>query len=484
MLNTNTRAEFSQATPEAAKLWTLFRERVDPTTKLSFPWTLERLQSAVTDPDLYKELTSGERALSAASCYFAVVSLAKDECLAEFGISKTNMLASYRHHCEQALLHVNILAINDLDSLKALCLYVKASVDMVSSQSLWSLMGLVCRSAELLGVHRDGELLRLGAIETEERRRLWWQIQHIDLIMAVKNGSTPLTFTCDWDSKLPLNVEDDELSPDHTMLEEKPGMTAFSYTLFTCWIMFQQRSFRLLHQQGTVERSLLGPMTDTFISKLEKGLQTQFLQYCDPSTPIDTLLQISARAVLCALRLRRMHETRMLSEDMETATHNKYLDLCMKVLGYTITTLTQPSLKPFHWMGEVSIMWHALITLLVDLPRLTDVSRIKASWMLLSELYGAASFLKDFSLDKRRLRAAELVLAAWKACASNVVVDGIQRPGFITELETIVWQAKVTDGVLPESQISEHTANVPDAQKTFSELLDLDFADIEWSYWQ
>ena len=65
---------------------------------------------------------------------------------------------------------------------------------MVSSQSLWSLMGLVCRSAELLGIHRDGELLGLGAVETEERRRLWWQIQHIDLIMAVKNGSTPSRF--------------------------------------------------------------------------------------------------------------------------------------------------------------------------------------------------------------------------------------------------------------------------------------------------
>ncbi len=220
-------------------------------------------------------------------------------------------------------------------------------------------MGLVCRSAELLGIHRDGELLGLGAVETEERRRLWWQIQHIDLIMAVKNGSTPLTFTCDWDSRLPLNIEDEEISLDDTILKEKPGMTTFSYTLFTCWIMYQQRRFRLVHRQGTVERSLLGPMTDKFINELEAGLQTQFLQYCDPSAPIDTLLQVSARAVLCALRLRRMHETRMTCKEMETAFHNKYLDLCMKVLGYTIMTFTQPSLKSFHWMGEVSMMWHA-----------------------------------------------------------------------------------------------------------------------------
>lgn len=220
-------------------------------------------------------------------------------------------------------------------------------------------MGLVCRSAELLGIHRDGELLHVGAIETEERRRLWWQIQHIDLIMAVKNGSTPLTFTCDWDSRLPLNLDDDELCSENSLPKEKAGMTTFSYTLFTCWIMCEQRRFRLLHRQGTVERSLLGPMTDKFINELESGLQRQFLQYCDPSTPIDTLLQISARAVLCALRLRRMHETRMTCEEMDMTFHTKYLDLCIKVLGYTVTAFTQPSLKPFHWMGEVSIMWHA-----------------------------------------------------------------------------------------------------------------------------
>lgn len=111
-------------TPEAAKLWSIFRERVDPVVKLSLPWTMDRLQSAMADPALYKELTPGERALAVASCYFGVVGLAKDECLAEFGTSKLDMLAAYRGHCEQSLLHINMLAIDDLDSLKALCLYV------------------------------------------------------------------------------------------------------------------------------------------------------------------------------------------------------------------------------------------------------------------------------------------------------------------------------------------------------------------------
>lgn len=234
-------------------------------------------------------------------------------------------------------------------------------------------MGLASRSAELLGIHRDGELLGLGAIETEERRRLWWQIQHIDLIMAVKNGSTPLTFMADWDSKLPTSIEDDDLMKDGPLPEEQPGVNSFSYTFFTCWIMNQQRQFRQKHQ-GTVERSLLGPLTDSFINELESGLQTRFLQYCDPTNPIDTLLQLASRAVICALRLRRMHATRLMSKDMDDAFFTQYLDLCVRELGYTVAAFTQPSLKIFQWMGELSMMWHACKSAAARLSKLTRLT--------------------------------------------------------------------------------------------------------------
>lgn len=117
-----------RATPEAARLWMMFRERVDPVVRLSFSWTLERLQSAVNDATQYKSLTAGERALLVASCYFGVVSLTKDECLAECGTSKADLTTAYRYHCEQSFIHLNILTVSDMESLKALCLYVVSRI--------------------------------------------------------------------------------------------------------------------------------------------------------------------------------------------------------------------------------------------------------------------------------------------------------------------------------------------------------------------
>ncbi|KAJ6790270.1 hypothetical protein PWT90_06586 [Aphanocladium album] len=468
---------------DARKLWSAFRERVEPLIRLSFPWTLERLGLSLATTDEHYELTPGERALAITSCYFGVVSLSKAECVSEFGKPKGEMLEAFRQYSEQSLVNVNMLAINDLASLKAICLYVKASVDRVSSQSLWSLMGLACRSAELLGIHRDGELLGLEAFEIEERRRLWWQIQHIDLIMAVKNGSTPLTFMSDWDSKLPKNIEDGEINSDKELPKENAGTTTFSYTLFTCWIMDQQRGFRRKHQ-GVVQRSLLGPLTDNFVNELESGLQKEFLQYCDPIKPVDALLQLAARAVICALRLRKMHETRLSSNEMDIVFQQEYFDLCMREISYTVAAFTQPLIKPFRWIGEMSLMWHALITLLVDLPHLTDADRMKSAWALLGDLYGFAEFLSDFGVDKRRLRAAELVVAAWKTCATKPALEGKPIPEWITKLELDVSDAANDENVLENHQDAEHTIHTDEEGHTFSDLLNVDFADIEWSFWQ
>ncbi len=109
-----------------------------------------------------------------------------------------------------------------------------AGAERLSTQSTWSLMGLVICNAEKLGVHRDGSLLGLSPVETEERRRLWWQMQHINLGLAVMTGVTPITLMADWDAKLPLNIEDDDLHPGMTEFpKERKGSTSMTYCMFT-----------------------------------------------------------------------------------------------------------------------------------------------------------------------------------------------------------------------------------------------------------
>ena len=69
-------------------------------------------------------------------------------------------------------------------------------------------MGVATRNAERLGLHRDGTYIGLSPYETERRRRLWWFLQQTDLGLAVWAATSSMTLHGDWDTKVPLNIEE------------------------------------------------------------------------------------------------------------------------------------------------------------------------------------------------------------------------------------------------------------------------------------
>jgi hypothetical protein len=157
-------------------------------------------------------------------------------------------------------------------------------------------MGMTMRNAEKLGLHRDGTVLELPPWEVEDRRRVWWQLQHLDLALAVRMGLTPLTMTANWDVNLPSNIEDNDVhNTMTTMPTERKGLTSMSYCLFTYWVLNRQRQ-NFLAKHGRFELSWQSNITlpasekDDMIAQLENGINQNVVQYCDPIKPLDVLL--------------------------------------------------------------------------------------------------------------------------------------------------------------------------------------------------
>lgn len=227
-------------------------------------------------------------------------------------------------------------------------------------------MGLTVRNAEKLGLHRDGSMLGLPPVETEERRRVWWQLQHVDLVLAIWGGMTPLTLTADWDAKIPSNIEDDDIKPGFKeMPKERKGITSMSHCRFTYWVLDQQRRI-LQAKQGRftlswqMNKSLSPESKEDVISQLEDSLNREFLQYCDPLRPLDTLLQLVARALILGFRMRTLHasaygEGRQATEQQREA----LLEASMRCLKYSIAVHSQQSLKHFEWYTKGFFSWHA-----------------------------------------------------------------------------------------------------------------------------
>ena len=245
-----------------------------------------------------------------------------------------------------------------------------AGMERLSTQSLSSLMGLVLRNAERLGIHRDGTLLGLSPVHTEERRRVWWQLQHLDLALAVRSGSTPLLMGADWDAKLPLNIEDEDI---HEGMAEPPnerkGLTSMSYCRFTYWVLDQQRQFFYANKSRFAlswqsNQSLPDSSKDSLIERLEDGINKNFLQFCDPIKPLDTLLQLLARALICGMRMRTLLAVAQSGKAGHASEEhrNMLLTASMQLLEYNVAMHSHPSLGNFQWLVTGFFPWQACMS--------------------------------------------------------------------------------------------------------------------------
>ena len=63
-------------------------------------------------------------------------------------------------------------------------------------------VGLALRVATMLGLHKDPSHFRgMSPIEAEIRRRVWWQLVHIDVLVAIASGLPPMVDLKAWDVK-------------------------------------------------------------------------------------------------------------------------------------------------------------------------------------------------------------------------------------------------------------------------------------------
>ena len=228
-------------------------------------------------------------------------------------------------------------------------------------------MGAVIRNAERCGLHRDGAVLGLLPYETERRRRVWWQLQHLAVALAVRSGSISLTLTAPWDAKLPLNIEDEDIDPHmREAPKERKGLTSMSYTLWAYWLMHQQRSFcradgSRLGFSWAADKSMSGGEKHALINRLEVGLNNKYVQFCDPIRPRDMLIQISARSFICGMRRLTLHPLTYhgrLSELSEKH-RNELLDVCIQGLEYDVALQSNPLIKHFRWRFQGYFQWSA-----------------------------------------------------------------------------------------------------------------------------
>lgn len=232
---------------------------------------------------------------------------------------------------------------------------------------VFSLLGIASRIAERMGLHRDGDSLGLPVLRSEERRRMWWQLQHLECAIAQLVGSVTMTIYAEWDTKLPSNLNDGALRGDlQTLPSERPGLTEMSHCLWRYQILHMQRQNRT--PDGSVQGVawLQSPHValadkDARVEICEQTLNGMFVQFCEPLEPLHTLIQIGVRSFILSARilLRQPALANAKISEMSLQEREDFMGICMKSWEYYILLRKTESLRGFEWHSEIYSQWPA-----------------------------------------------------------------------------------------------------------------------------
>lgn len=256
------------------------------------------------------------------------------------------------------------------------------------------LSGVAVRLARKMGLHRDGESLGLTPFETEMRRRLWWHITHVDFRITDLMGSRPSLDLFFGDTKMPLNVADEDLTPD--MVDpprERTGITPLVHFLVRCEMSEFLRRLILpfsplsndLHWDMLTRPDITAAKKDRMIGELEDLLERKYLRYCDLSVPLHMFASIAMRSGICKMKLIA-HNPRLFAQrcaKMPPPEREIIFVNATKLLEYAALIHGDRRLKKYSWQVGTTYLWDAVLYVLIETLHRKTGPDVDRAWELM-----------------------------------------------------------------------------------------------------
>ena len=271
-------------------LWEIYKENVDPLVRILHRPTARILLINASSTAVSTPLPRPVECLLFAIYFSSVVSLTPSQCKSLLGTEKDVLLSRYRFALEQALARADFLNTSSLMVLQSFVFYLIAVRHVDDTRLVWSLSGLATHLAQAQGVHRDGAHFGIPPFETEMRRRLWWHISILDTRASEDHGTESIFTESFYDTKFPLNINDEDLRPDMTEFpEEHEGTTEISFCLIRFELSALSRKIGAavpgIGPNGQLIRGRTLEEKEKLIEEAHKMIEEKYLKHCDMTVP-------------------------------------------------------------------------------------------------------------------------------------------------------------------------------------------------------
>ncbi|KAI1389584.1 fungal-specific transcription factor domain-containing protein [Hypoxylon trugodes] len=336
-------------------------------------------------------LSPANEALIFAISYASVTSMDDDDVMTYFGCSKSELNLKYRLGVECALAKADFLNVPDITLLQAFVIFLFLLRRHDSPRFIWMMTGLAIRMAQALGLNRDGSRFsHLTPYEIEMRRRMWWCVCALD-IRAAENQGTDLTITHgSFDTQMPLNINDTDLSPETKEIpEEREGMTDMTFTLVTmgqCDLTQQMMAISLKDGAPRLEEQ------NRLLNEFDKRLERIYLRYADATDNITYWVAVTiARLVVSKMSLiiyfPVLFSSPSPSQHASDEIRAKLLVAAIEVAEYNHALNAENRCRQWRWIFQTYTHWYAVVYLLIEAARRPWSPALERAWVALHSVW-------------------------------------------------------------------------------------------------
>ncbi|KAI0395576.1 hypothetical protein F5Y17DRAFT_187706 [Xylariaceae sp. FL0594] len=329
------------------------------------------------------QLTPANEALMFSIYYAAITSMEEDEVLDNFRSTKSELNLKYRLGLEYALARADFLNVPDLVLVQAFAIFLFLVRRYDSPRFVWMMTGLVIRMAQSLGLQRDGTHFKdLTPYEIEMRRRVWYGLCALDVRASEDQGTDFTIQHGSFDTKLPLNINHDDLDVDTKELPaEREGLTDMTAGLYSMEV-------------SNISRQMMVPGIEyeeqnRLVEKIYATLDRRVLRFPHDSTPFGKLLHwtlIVVTRVMCGKLKLFIHLPVLFSspgEHFSDEVRNKLLVAAIEVAELNHALFSEKACRPWRWIFQTYSHWHAVVYLLLDMCRRPWSPIVERAWIAL-----------------------------------------------------------------------------------------------------
>ncbi|CAG8972941.1 hypothetical protein HYALB_00001361 [Hymenoscyphus albidus] len=492
------------------KLWQTFLVNVNPLVKMVHAPTMQ--QTILDASGDLENISRPTECLMFAIYLLAVTSLATEDCESMFGDSRSNLTKKYSHATLQALINSKFLKSLNISTLQAFAFYLLAAQKLYDAHSMWVLTGSAVRISQRLGLHRDGSRYKMSPFDAEMRRRTWWQIVFLDSIASKFAGAGFPMWLTKFDTKIPLNISDSDLSP---AMKDPPVAKDGATEMMFCALRFAVGQLVRDHvsqwRDAIGNPDMIGKKLKT-VDAIEKTLNEKFIRYCDPSIPLHMLVDYTAKSVVCSLKIMARHPRQFPDKgaSMSQADKNILFDLSLREVEIYNLSQSVQAIRGYSWHVQHYFQLDAFIHILSELGNRILGEEVERAWRIVQLAYEYHSDMITNTKNALFFATGNLCLKAWrKREEAGLATQGTYHttpPPYISQLReqrsgsdlslpskvTRVEEAKssTTQGLEYPTNISRLN-NHTQLTNQYIGMIDTGYSDVEmpeitqddWIYW-